>query len=240
MNILGLDTCFGALSVAVGKDLGGACPNVVSHVEPMATGHAEHLVPVMTAGLAAAGLTYADLDRIVVTNGPGSFTGARIGIAAARALHLAHGTPLIAGSSLEAMALHPALDDHPRQTGLLIAVDAHRGEAYVQSFDGATRTALGPPRLVPEREYASLAAAQPLAVAGTAAGSVAAAIRAAGGEAVAITADLLPAMDRAIVRAAAATLAPGPVEPLYLRPPDAKPQEGKSLAHASASTAGMS
>lgn len=230
MNVLGFDTCFGALNVALGIGLGAPGARVLTRCQPMATGQAEHLLPVIGKLLDEAGLVPADVDRIAVTCGPGSFTGTRIAIAAARAFRLAQGTPIVTFSSLEAIALHPALADTAPGENLLIAVDAHRGEAYVQLFDGRTRTALGPPRIVAEAQYSDLAGDRPLHVAGTAAGAVAAAITQAGGTARAHDGVVWPAIDAAVVRAVDRPPAETPVEPLYLRPPDAKPQDGKALA----------
>lgn len=232
MNVLGLDTCFGALSVAVGVGLSGEHPRVVARHATMATGHAERLVPVMNELLAEAGLTFSALDRIAVTIGPGSFTGTRIGIAAARALHLAHGTPIVALTSLEAMALHPAIGDIPVGTDLAIAVDAHRGEAYIQIFDGHTREPVAPPAIVPQSGYAAVDRGRPLVIAGTAAAAVAEALAAHGRPAHALEVEIWPGMERAILRAVARPPSEAAIEPLYLRPPDAKPQDGKSLARA--------
>ena len=77
--------------------------------EPRATGHAERLFPMIAEVMDGAGLAFSAIDRIAVTLGPGTFTGVRVGIAAARALALATGKPVVAMTSLAVMA-HRAED----------------------------------------------------------------------------------------------------------------------------------
>src|SRR4029450_31055 len=71
---------------------------------PMQRGHAETLMPLIARMLDRAELETADLDRIAVTTGPGSFTGLRVGIAAARGIALASGKPAIGLTTLAAFA----------------------------------------------------------------------------------------------------------------------------------------
>lgn len=233
MNVLGLDTCFPALSVAVGSGLGTPAARIVSRTEPMSTGHAERMMPLISELLTQSGLTIDDIDRIAVTIGPGSFTGTRMGIAAARALKLARDLPIVPFTSLEAIALSPAIDCAPFED-LVVAIDALRGEAYVQVFDGATRNAKTEPHIVALTDLAAIARERPCLAVGTAAEAVAGAINAAGGTARARPGMIFPEMAVAIGRAGDRQPATHPVEPLYLRPPDAKPQEGKSLERAGA------
>lgn len=234
MNVLGLDTCFSALSVAVGVGLGSEAARVLARTEPMVTGHAERMMPLIGDILDEAGLAIESIDRIAVTVGPGSFTGTRIGIAAARAFHLARGIAIVPFTSLEAIALSPQIGDIGPDEDLAIAVDAHRGEAYVQMFDGRTRDAVGRPYIVAIAGCAEFGRGRPLLVAGTAAAVLGDAVNAAGGQARVRPGMIFPDMARAVVGAVTRAPASQPVEPLYLRPPDAKPQEGKSLARARA------
>lgn len=233
MNVLGLDTCFPALGVAVGVALGTPDARIVSRLEPMATGHAERMMPLISELLVEAGTSIAEIGCIAVTIGPGSFTGTRIGIAAARALKLARDIPIISFTSLEAIALSPRIQIAPGEN-LTVAIDAHRGEAYVQIFEGATRSPITEPRIVAMTDFASLSRSQPLLAVGTAAAAVADAVTSAGGEARADPGMIFPDMSAAVACAPARHPAALPVEPLYLRPPDAKPQEGKSLERAGA------
>jgi tRNA threonylcarbamoyladenosine biosynthesis protein TsaB len=207
MRILAIDTALAACSVAV-WDSGRA---LASESRPMQRGQAEALVPMIDAAMRAAGCGYADLDRVAVTVGPGSFTGIRVGLAAARGIGLAAGRPVVGVTTLEALAHLPA---PPVAGGLIAAIDARRGEVYAQRF-GADRT---------EPALVDIAAASALAV-----GSI-------GGIAVGDGAPLLtlpqgwPILDRTLpdptaVATIAATraLPPHPPGPLYLRAPDATP-----------------
>lgn len=103
---------------------GGACETEIVEI---ARGHAEIIMDRIGALLVRAGLGYPDLERIAVTTGPGSFTGLRVGLAAARGLGLALGIPVIGIPSLLALSL-----DHEGPSEIII--DAKRGQAYRQSF----------------------------------------------------------------------------------------------------------
>ncbi len=98
-------------------------------VDEVAQGHAELLFGRIGELLRRNGLSYAALDRVAVTTGPGSFTGLRIGLSAARGLGLALSIPVVGVPSLLAISLSAA-PGHP--TAVLL--DARRGEAYFQRF----------------------------------------------------------------------------------------------------------
>ena len=98
-------------------------------VDEIATGHAELIFARIADLLGRNGLGYADLERVVTTTGPGSFTGLRIGLSAARGIGLARGIPVIGVSSLVALSLGA---DGPAT----VLLDARRGEAYFQTFAG--------------------------------------------------------------------------------------------------------
>ncbi|MGE5267378.1 MAG: tRNA (adenosine(37)-N6)-threonylcarbamoyltransferase complex dimerization subunit type 1 TsaB [Deltaproteobacteria bacterium] len=233
MNMLAFDTCFPALTVAVGRGIGTPDVRVTSRSEPMATGHAERLMPLISELLHEAGLPIEEIDRIVVTTGPGSFTGTRIGIAAARALKLAVNIPVVAISSLRAIALSPAITPLDGED-IAVAVDAHRGEAYVELLDGATRQSVKPPHMLALVDLALLPRGRPLVAVGTAADTLALAIGKSGDRARVQPGIVFPDMAAAIAHAAHTEPVKGAIEPLYLRPPDAKPQEGKTLERAGA------
>ena len=103
MNILALDTSMGACSAAVLR-ADGAASSLHARQEAMARGHAEALMPMVAEVLAEAWIAARDLDLIAATEGPGSFTGVRIAIAAARGLALATGAKLYGTDSLTVMA----------------------------------------------------------------------------------------------------------------------------------------
>ncbi|MDB5458773.1 MAG: tsaB, partial [Caulobacteraceae bacterium] len=127
MIVLALDTATGACSAAVLKD--GAV--LAAHSEPMTRGHQERLAPLVRDTMAEAGVGFADLDRVGVTVGPGSFTGLRVGLAFAKGLGLALSRPCIGVGTLEALA---ASEPGPGLTAAV--VDAKRGQVYLQLFEG--------------------------------------------------------------------------------------------------------
>ncbi len=97
-------------------------------VDEIATGHAELIFERIAQLLERNGLDYGDLQRVVTTTGPGSFTGLRIGLSAARGIALARAIPAVGVSSLLALSLGGG--DGP----VTVLLDARRGEAYLQTF----------------------------------------------------------------------------------------------------------
>lgn len=97
---------------------------VVTRIDEMAKGQAEHLMPMLEDILAKAGLGWSDLDGIGVGIGPGNFTGIRISVAAARGLALGLGKKAIGVSTLDALLLD--------QSNAISCLKAPRGRAYVQ------------------------------------------------------------------------------------------------------------
>jgi len=124
-TLLAIDTAAPRLQLALLRD-----EHIDTLVEDMPTGQAERLFPALEELLKRNDATYADLDRVAVTTGPGSFTGLRIGLSAARGLGLALKVPVIGVPSLLALSLVAGCD------ALAVLLDARRGEAYVQTFSG--------------------------------------------------------------------------------------------------------
>jgi tRNA threonylcarbamoyl adenosine modification protein YeaZ len=139
--LLAIDTAAPRLQLALLRD----GDRVDTLVEDMATGQAERLFPALGDLLARTGVAYADLARIAVTTGPGSFTGLRIGLSAARGLGLALGVPVLGIPSLLALSLGAQCD------ALAVLLDARRDEAYFQLFSGPA-IAVAPPALLPVAE----------------------------------------------------------------------------------------
>src|SRR5947207_14443737 len=120
MRVLAIDTALEACSVAV-LDTAHADARVHESLA-MQRGHAEALMPLIARFLDRAQLDFAAFDRIAVTTGPGSFTGLRVGIAAARGIALAAGKPAIGLSTLAAFAApFIAADD---TLPVVVAIDA--------------------------------------------------------------------------------------------------------------------
>ncbi len=119
-------------------------------VEDIAKGHAEILFERIAALLARNGVLYPDLERIAVTTGPGSFTGLRIGLSAARGLGLARNIPVLGIPSLLARSLSGEMEKP-----VIVLLDARRDEAYIQTFVGPGMPD-GPARLLPMAEARAL------------------------------------------------------------------------------------
>ena len=96
-------------------------------VDEIATGHAELIFERIATLLARNGIGYPDLQRVVTTTGPGSFTGLRIGLSAARGIGLARDIPVIGVPSLLALSL-------AGNGAVTVLLDARRDEAYFQTF----------------------------------------------------------------------------------------------------------
>lgn len=141
MTLLAIDTAGPRLQLALRTGEGA----LDALVEDMPTGQAERIFPAIAELLARNGVGYRDLDRVAVTTGPGSFTGVRIGLSAARGLGLALGIPVIGVPTLVALSLPAACDP------VTVLIDARRGEAYVQSFSGPG-IPVGEPELLAEAE----------------------------------------------------------------------------------------
>ena len=177
----------------------------------MERGQAEALMPMIDRVMKAAGVTYAALGRIAVTTGPGSFTGVRSGLAAARGLTLASEVPTVGILTTEALAA--AVPEHERNGArILAAIDTKRGDFYVQPFgtDGAVQGA--PEALGAEALPAWIDG--PVVIVGDAA-----AARAFGGRATISSAPSL--VDLGVLAALASKTAPQPggPAPVYVHPP---------------------
>lgn len=130
-NILAIDTTLGACSVALSKD-----GRVLGHlIEVRARGHVERLLPMVAELCEKSAVEAGELSHIAVTIGPGTFAGVRIGLSAAKGMGLALDIPLIPLSSLEAIAFSYAHENANFEGDIVVAIDARRGEIYLQSFE---------------------------------------------------------------------------------------------------------
>ncbi|HMR29677.1 MAG TPA: tRNA (adenosine(37)-N6)-threonylcarbamoyltransferase complex dimerization subunit type 1 TsaB [Geminicoccaceae bacterium] len=144
-----MDTATARCSVAA---CDGRSP-VASLSERLGTGHAERLVPMLAEVMAGASWSFDEVELVAVTLGPGSFTGIRAGVAAARALALATGRPAMGVSTLEAMSA--AVEDRRSRTCVL---RGRQGTVYAQRFavGGLPVTQAA---IMPENELAGLVGA---------------------------------------------------------------------------------
>ncbi|MDX1580392.1 MAG: tRNA (adenosine(37)-N6)-threonylcarbamoyltransferase complex dimerization subunit type 1 TsaB, partial [Alphaproteobacteria bacterium] len=231
VKLLAFDTALGPGSVAVWQD--GRILGFGAETTRKAL--AEELVPLIETVLAEAGTGYAELDRLAVTVGPGTFTGLRVGLATARGLALATGLPLVGLSTLEVLAW-PARPQLGEGDIVIASIDARRGELFQQAFrkTAGRLEPLAPPLAYPVERAADVRPAS----------SDAAKIYCLGSGAELLIQNVgvaakdwqrLGGFDEVDARALAeqaslAELSPSPPEPLYLREPDAKlPKDGLGL-----------
>jgi tRNA threonylcarbamoyladenosine biosynthesis protein TsaB len=121
--LLGIDTCGPTGSVALGR-LAGRDLEILGQTELEGRSYSATLVAAVAALLANAGVTLRDLGGIVAVNGPGSFTGVRVGLSAVKGLAEPAQIPVVAISRLEVLS---------RKSGVpSCALDAHRGEVYLR------------------------------------------------------------------------------------------------------------
>jgi len=155
MNLLGFDTATPATVVGL-RIADGTLTQARDDPPPgERPRHTTSLLVRARGLLDDAGLRFADLQRIAVGVGPGSFTGLRIGVATARGLAAATGAELVAVSTLRALAhRHPGM--------VLAVIDARRGEAFAAKYDDGHEVVA--PSAVAPTELVGLAAGADLAV----------------------------------------------------------------------------
>lgn len=182
----------------------------------MERGQAEALLPMIRDAMAEAGLDWAGIDAIATTVGPGSFTGVRLGLSAARGLALAADRPILPFTAFEALAAGLVPDGRP----VAIAIDSRRGPVFAQRFDADLRPTGAPAQIEPA-DMAAWLGAGPWRIAGDGVANLADE---------SLPADVLLEPEARRIRAgdlARAALALGragidrlPAHPLYLRAPD--------------------
>jgi tRNA threonylcarbamoyladenosine biosynthesis protein TsaB len=148
--LLAIDTCGPSGSVALGR-IPGRDLEILGQTELAGRTYSATLASAVADLLSTAGLHLGLLDAIVVVNGPGSFTGVRVGVSAAKGLAQGAGIPVVAISRLEVLS---------RKSGVpSAALDAHRGEVYLRLEHGLDRTARAPVEVLAGPEQ--LAAIEP-------------------------------------------------------------------------------
>lgn len=219
MRILVIDTAGSRCAVGL-FDVDGSVGEIVSRSKAMARGHAEALLPMVDAVMSDAASTWTAIDRIAVVRGPGSFTGVRIGIAAARGLALATSCPVVGVTVFDALRAGLGEDG-----ALAVALDARRGQVFLQSFD---EQGIGSkPAAVGINDAAGVIPDGISRVTGSGAGLVADASEGR----LTVVGDTVDTDLAAIAKLGAiCDPADAPATPLYLRPPDAKPQAAARIA----------
>lgn len=225
--VLAIDTALSAVSACMLSS--GETTPLSAESMPMERGHAEALVPLIDRVVSRVDGGFEVVSRIAVTIGPGSFTGIRVGVAAARALGLACKVPVVGVSTLSALAA-PSIASGYRST-IAAAIDANHGNVYVQSFaaDGGTQL---PPSVLPVAEVIRLLGSGPFRLVGSGAAMLAIEAWSLGLNADVVEHTLVP--DIAFVARLGALADPKRAlpRPFYLRPPDAKPQTNGVIARA--------
>lgn len=210
MRILVLDTSLEACSVGI---LDGS--KTIERTETVLRGHAERLFVMVESAMAEAGFDFPDLDRIAVTVGPGSFTGVRIGVSAARGFALVAHVPVVGMSTL---AAHAESARRGGANGPVVALLTSRGGEVSGQLFAADRSAVGEPLQDRPDFFAALARRERATLAGSGADAVAAlepGLRV-------IHHRSAPELSALIAIAVDDRFALPP-KPIYLRPPDAVP-----------------
>jgi len=217
MLILAIDTALDACSAGVLDTDAGKL--IALESQPMKRGHAEALMPLIARVIRQAGIAFASFDRIAVTTGPGSFTGLRVGLSAARGIALAADKPVVGLTTLTAYAA-PVVSENAEQP-VISAIDARHDQVYFQVVSG-DGSSLIRPRVAPIEEALRASRFGAPHLVGNAAGILA--DRWPTDALPPFKVDAQPAPDIAWVAWLGAAVNPdtAPARPYYLRAPDAK------------------
>ncbi|RDJ26624.1 tRNA (adenosine(37)-N6)-threonylcarbamoyltransferase complex dimerization subunit type 1 TsaB [Bosea caraganae] len=224
MRILAIDTALGACSACV-LDAGEATPSVREQVA-MERGHAEALMPMIERVMNAVDGGFASLDRVAVTIGPGSYTGLRVGISAARAIAFAAGIPAIGVTTLAATAA-PLIGREPGRV-IAAALDAKHGQVWFQALNGQGKQLVSI-RQVNHRDAARAIGAGPVSLVGSAAMAVANEAWAIGLDALVLDESKAPDVTWVARLGLIADPEAAPPRPLYLKAPETTPQDRARL-----------
>jgi len=222
MIVLSYDTSLAACSAAI-VDVGKNTTVLsASYCEP-GKGHAEILLGIMSDVMSEAGVGFEEIDRQIVTRGPGSFTGVRVALSAARGFRLAHNIPICTVSSMQAISANISkCETAVSASPVAVIIDARRQQVYGQVFDASLKPLCQPALIAVDDLCAWMEpwSNMPLSIMGTGAGL----IKTMPENHVVISHHALP--DAACFALALCNMIPDDTsdEPLYLRKPDAKPQ----------------
>jgi tRNA threonylcarbamoyladenosine biosynthesis protein TsaB len=224
VRILAIDTALGACSACV-LDAGEPDPVAIEQTA-MDRGHAEALMPMIERVMAATEGGFSSLDRVAVTIGPGSYTGLRVGISAARAIAFAAGIPAVGISTLAASAA-PLIG---REGGRVVAaaLDARHGQVWFQALNAQGKQLVSV-RQVNHRDAARAIGAGPVSLVGSAALAVANEAWAIGLDALVVDDAKAPDVIWVARLGMIADPESAPPRPLYLKPPETTPQDRARL-----------
>ena len=225
MLILAIDTALDACAAAVLDTETAAL--LAQESLPMKRGHAEALMPLIARVMRSAQLAFTALDRIAVTTGPGSFTGLRVGISAARGFALAAGKPAVGLTTLSAYAA--AIVSQNRPAPVISAIDARHDHVYFQMVAGDGSQLVRPKVAGIDEAIAAARFGAPHLV-GNAAKILAERWPKDAPQPIAVDPQAAPDITWVAWLGAAADPDSAPARPFYLRAPDAKPAAIPPLA----------
>ncbi|MEH2586475.1 tRNA (adenosine(37)-N6)-threonylcarbamoyltransferase complex dimerization subunit type 1 TsaB [Bradyrhizobium sp. AZCC 1721] len=217
MLILSIDTALDACAAAVLDTAGGV---IARESLAMKRGHAEALMPLIARVMKASGVAFAALDRVAATTGPGSFTGLRVGLSAARGIALAAGKPVVGVTTLTVFAapIVSESSEHP----VIAAIDARHDHVYFQVL-GGDGSSLVKPKVAPIAEALDAARFGAPHLVGNAAKMMAERWPADAPPPFKINQQAAPDIAWVAWLGAAVNPDSSPARPYYLRAPDAKP-----------------
>lgn len=233
---LSIDTCNALCAVAVSRWEDGRFQLVAQNTQDLGRGHAEVLTGQIATLLSANGLVPADIDRIAVTKGPGSFTGQRVGLATARVLAATLKIDAIGVGVLDALLLEARALNH-ESLAFCVINDARREAAYVKAVDNSG-TVLINDSLIPVDALPDALAALPKPL--CLIGSGLSLLPAENADDQKIIDTALPDILSIAKLGHTLTVETNPAEPLYLRGADAKPQSAKHVLRPAAQDSGRS
>jgi tRNA threonylcarbamoyladenosine biosynthesis protein TsaB len=220
MLILAIDTALDACAAGIlDTDTGKL---LAQESQPMKRGHAEALMPLIARVIKQAGLIFEALDRIAVTTGPGSFTGLRVGLSAARGLALAANKPVVGLTTLTAYAA-PVVTQNGEQP-VISAIDARHDHVYFQVVSGDGGSLIRP-RVAPIEEALGASRFGAPHLVGNAAKILADRWPAHALPPFKVDAQIAPEIAWVAWLGAAVSPNTAPARPFYLRAPDAKPAD---------------
>jgi tRNA threonylcarbamoyladenosine biosynthesis protein TsaB len=220
MLILAIDTALDACSAAVLDT--GTSRLIAVESQAMKRGHAEALMPLIARVMKESGLPFAALDRVAVTTGPGSFTGLRVGLSAARGIGLAAGKPVVGLTTLSAYAA-PIVSEAGEQP-VISAIDARHDQVYFQVVSG-NGSSLIRPKVAPIEEALAASRFGACWLVGNAAKILADRWPSDAPPPFKVDAQAAPDITWVAWLGAAVSPNTAPARPYYLRAPDAKPQK---------------